>query len=162
MKFKSTFLAFTLLILSSNLFATEVNQSMSIQASTETTKVDIQWQLQQDVLRFLTESPDNYVEQDFERIYFQNNCNSTVAIVSRYMDLNDNWVTDGAWKLTPGGKGYLFDTRNSIIYFYGVNEDGFRWQGDHYVVINGYNIPMQRINLSITNWGNYTINLNCR
>ena len=122
------------------------------------------WPLEIDGLHFLTNPPADYVQQqqDYEKVYFQNNCNSTVAIVSRYKDLDNSWVTDGPWKLSPGEKGYLFNTRNLIMYFYGVNDQGYRWQGDHVVVINGYQVPMQEVRMNITNWGTFTLGLNCR
>lgn len=164
MKFLRSFSVLTLLILSSNLFATEITQNILSNAATKSTNGHTQWLFENDGLNFLTNSPADYVQQqlDYERVYFQNNCNSTVSMVSRYKDLDNRWVTDGPWKLTPGEKGYLFDTRNSIIYFYGVSDQGHRWQGDHIVVISGYEVPMQEVRMNITNWGTFTLGLNCR
>ena len=159
-----SFLVLALLTLSSNLLANDVNQSIVSNATTQATNIETQWIFENDGLSFLTQTPADYVQlqQDYEKVYFQNNCSSTVAIVSRYKDLDNSWVTDGPWKLTSGQKGYLFDARNTIMYFYAVSEQGHRWQGDHVVVINGYEVPMQEVRMNITGWGNFTMNLNCR
>ncbi len=164
MKFFRVFLVLASLTLTSHLLASDSSQDILAQKSTETQSEFIKLFFANDAYSFVKPAPNDYVQlqQDYVAVSFQNNCSSRAAIVARYMNLDGSWVTDGAWKLAAGEKGYLFDTRNTIFYFYGVNDAGQRWQGDHVVIVNGYRVPMMEVRMNIDRPGNYTINLNCR
>lgn len=159
MKLQSFFLVLALFILSSNVFANENSQSTLGQM--KTTNADTSWLFDQDVRNFLADVPENYV-QDYEKIYFHNKCYSDLGLVARYKDLDGDWVTDGPWRLDAGERGYLFDTRNTIIYFYAASDEGHRWMGNHNVNISGYIVPMQEVRMNFSSWGTFTLDLNCK
>lgn len=70
-------------------------------------------------------------------IRINNECHKPVNIAVRYMNTNDNWVTDGWWEFSPSEKGLLrgdngrLETDNSILYYFAQSTDKtIVWEGD--------------------------------
>lgn len=63
-------------------------------------------------------------EKTFDKIFYLNKCNQTIWTAIRYKDLSGEWVTGGWWKLAPGEKAYVANTRNRIYYIHATSNDG--------------------------------------
>lgn len=111
-----------------------------------------------------TVTHDNYFppKDTFDKIHFKNSCDSRIAIVVHYKDLDGDWISDGPWRLEAGEEGYLFDTKNSLFYYYAVSANGMKWQGDYNFRFEDNIVPMRKHEYNTPNWGDYTLNLTCR
>lgn len=111
-----------------------------------------------------TVTHDNYFppKDNFDKINFRNNCDQDVRVIAHYVDLNGNWVSDGSWRIEPGVRAYVFNTRNTIFYYFAISDDSENiWQGDYSIDFHGRSFPMRKKETDIDGWGEYTVNLNC-
>jgi len=107
-------------------------------------------------------------EQDYDRIYFKNNCARTIWTALHYKNLDGQWVTDGWWKLQPGGSAFVAKTRNINLYIYAESDDPAEsrlyWQGSdlHKSVRNSEQV-YGFIHKTITtqDWGTWTESFTC-
>jgi hypothetical protein len=99
---------------------------------------------------------------NYEIIAFNNKCSKPIAIFVHYLDLNNNWITDGYYRLEPNQQGNIFNTKNLIFYYYAQSMDGtVVWKGDYEFQYKDIVIPMTKVKMNITNWGTYIMKLTC-
>ncbi|GAB4541261.1 MAG: hypothetical protein Tsb0014_33020 [Pleurocapsa sp.] len=97
------------------------------------------------------------------RFHVKNSCDRTVAIALRYLDTNNNWVSNGWWTIKPGKSTYLGKafSNNSIFYFYAEtakSSNKIKWAGNENKVLNGRTLPMRKAN---DTEGDLNLNLTC-
>ncbi|WP_445747275.1 hypothetical protein [Polaribacter sp.] len=94
------------------------------------------------------------------KVHFRNKCSDTVSILVRYRDDSNNWVTEAWYKLKPNEEGYLFDTKNTIYYYFAESKTGI-WKGtDNSTTHEGklYNLKKKEIKDPL---GKTYVNLTC-
>ena len=100
--------------------------------------------------------------RNYETVAFKNKCYKPIAIYVHYLDLNNNWITNGYYRLAPNQKGNIFNTRNTIFYYYAQSMDGtLVWRGDYGFRFHDVIIPMRIVEMSISSWGTFTMSLTC-
>lgn len=102
--------------------------------------------------------------QTYDKILLENKCHRTIWTALHYVDLNGKWVTQGWWKIAPGEKAYVADTRNSVYYFHAKSDNGqYNWGSRDYAWrVNNegpYNFNEGRI--TTTGWGTWTQQFTC-
>lgn len=94
--------------------------------------------------RVNTQQPINYF-----RLHYENGCHQTIWTALHYRNLDKQWVTNGWWKLSPGQKAYVANTRNRYYYIYAQNDRGTRrWSGNYSYRVRGkgpYNFKEEKI-----------------
>jgi len=86
--------------------------------------------------------------------HFTNKCKYPVRLAIHFVNLNNNWQTEGWWNIKAGGKTYLADSNNvrlksnkSIWYFYAETTDGSKlsWTGDKRVSFRDRSLKMYKM-----------------
>jgi hypothetical protein len=86
--------------------------------------------------------------------HFTNKCKYPVRLAIRFVNLNNNWQTEGWWDVKAGEKIYLADSNNvrlksnkSIWYFYAETTDGSNlvWTGDKNVSVGDRSLKMYKM-----------------
>jgi len=109
-------------------------------------------------------SDDNYSPGiiNYETVAFKNKCYKPIAVFVHYLNLNNSWITNGYYRLTPYQKRSIFYTRNTIFYYYAQSMDGtLVWKGEYGFRFKDVIIPMRKVEMSINDWGVYTMTLTC-
>jgi uncharacterized membrane protein len=102
------------------------------------------------------------LERNYETVAFKNKCYKSIAIFVHYLNLNNNWITDGYYKLAPNQNGNIFNSRNTIFYYYAQSTDGtLIWRGNYEFRFRDVVIPMEIVEMNIDSWGTYTMTLTC-
>lgn len=100
--------------------------------------------------------------QDFDKIYFKNNCYKTIWTALHYVDTDGEWKTEGWWKVQPNEKAYVADTRNRIYYIHAQSEDGQNsWSGDYNFNIRGDVKGFKKKEITTDEWGKWTQSFSC-
>ncbi|VFQ44764.1 ankyrin repeat domain-containing protein [Desulfoluna butyratoxydans] len=80
-------------------------------------------------------------------IGFHNTTSETVMVAVRIKDTDGDWVTRSWAKYTPGEKGIMTRSPNSIFYFFAESES-WVWKGtDNYRTISGKKVGMREVKL---------------
>lgn len=100
--------------------------------------------------------------QNYETVAFKNKCHKPIAIFVHYLRLNNTWITKGYYKLNPNQMAQIFNTRNTIFYYYAQSMDGtIVWKGQYDFIYKNVVIPMRMVQMDISRWGVYTMYLTC-
>ena len=103
-------------------------------------------------------------ESNFQ-IKFNNKCSKSVYVAVHYLDLNDQWTTQGWFDLAPGQTGTVAHTRNTLFQFYAeAKNGGNKWEGtDSYRTVRSdstkYGFKTVKINMNT--YGTWTQGLTC-
>lgn len=66
------------------------------------------------------------------RLLFENNCDSSIHLYLKHLNLNDAWEGNGPFEILPGETIRTFYTSNRYYYFGGYTLDGkYVWKGDY-------------------------------
>jgi len=86
-------------------------------------------------------------------IGFHNTTDETVAVAFRIKDTDGDWVTRSWATFTPGGKGLIAHSPNSIFYFYAESKS-WEWEGtDNYRTISGTQYGMREVKIKAKDKG---------
>jgi V8-like Glu-specific endopeptidase len=100
--------------------------------------------------------------QDYFKLHLKNKCHRTIWVAIHTSDLDAQWTVKGWWKLAPGEKAYVANTRNINYYFHAESDNGLKWSGDKYWYVRGkgpYGFKHKKIGL--TEWGDFTQSFTC-
>ncbi len=103
-------------------------------------------------------------ESNFQ-IKFQNKCSKPIYLAVHYLDLNDQWTTQGWYELAAGQASTVAYSRNSIFQYYAEAKNGnYKWEGtDAYRTVRNdstkYGFKTTKINM--TKYGTWTQGLTC-
>ena len=96
----------------------------------------------------------------YNSIHFKNNCSTTIYTAIVYRDLNDTWVTDGWWELSPGEDNFVAKTKYGIYYIYAQSSDEkTTWSGNDYftkVHDSSTTYGFIKKEITTTQWGTWT------
>lgn len=80
-------------------------------------------------------------------IGFNNKTDETIQVAIRFLNLDGDWETASWYRLYPGDKKLLKQTKNSIFYFFAESKS-LKWTGtDNYRTINGEQRGMRKITI---------------
>lgn len=104
------------------------------------------------------QSPVNYF-----RLHYKNKCYKTIWTALHYRDLNNNWVTNGWWKLTNGQEAFVAKTRNRIYYIHAQSEDrSHTWTGNYSFNVRGQGpFKFKEKRIGANDWIKFTQNFSC-
>lgn len=99
-------------------------------------------------------------KQQYDKLYFFNDCYYPVDLLIRFKNLNGEWQTKGWYKIAPGKSAYIEDTRNSIVYWYAQDKTG-TWSGNNYKSFKGKSYGFKKWEITNDEWGKQTKKLTC-
>jgi len=116
------------------------------------------------LLSKLVDSGSRSTKASYDRIHVKNACSRPIMVAIHFLDLDDNWRTKGWYRLSPGERAYIDDTRNSVYYIYAESADGeLHWIGDDFVgpvqSEGGYGFAKEKI--ESRTWGEWTSTFSC-
>jgi len=103
---------------------------------------------------------------DFDRVYIRNSCAKTIWVAVHYFSLKSNWVTKSWFRLGPGEKSYMAQTKNRTFYVHALSADGTSvWSGDDSrFIVKGHDqaVGFKGYRITSDSWGHWTHVLTCR
>lgn len=99
------------------------------------------------------------------QIKFHNKCSKPIYLAIHYLDLNDQWTTQGWFELTPGQASTVAYSRNSIFQYYAEAKNAnYRWEGtDAYRTVRNDSTKygFKNVKINMTRYGTWTQGLTC-
>lgn len=112
----------------------------------------------------LISSEDKGNGMGYNRLFIENRCNQPIGVFLVYLKLNGGWDTSaGYYRLNPGEKKYVADTKNATYYYAAASLTGNAvWKGTHNIrlddgmVISAYEGLVNTLEFS--DWNTYFCN----
>ncbi|MAD96084.1 MAG: hypothetical protein CMB99_02040 [Flavobacteriaceae bacterium] len=101
-------------------------------------------------------------KETFYRVYFKNKCREDISVAIRGVNLKTNqWESKGWYNINSNDEGYIYDTKNGIIYYYAESKS-FRWYGNHKKSLRGKTYDFKQKIISKDGYGKSQIVITCK
>jgi hypothetical protein len=152
-------LTLALLYSANNSYATSyINQNASLFSNDEVNSLNNSVER---VLPSFKEFQKKIKDNSSFSLFLSNACYKKIIAYVRYLDLNNNWVDAGFWKLKNNQETYVGETRNLYYYPGAYSQDGTLGWGDITTVFKGQNVLVSKQEITRSDWGDWVHKFTC-